>query len=121
MSGLKVPILSIVIGEGGSGGALALSHADRIWMLEDAYFSVVSPESCANILWKTTEKADAAAKALGLTAKRLYELGLVDKVCSSERVGDLLKEIAKELRNLKKIPAEDLVDKRYEKFRKVGY
>ena len=100
MSDLKTPILSVVIGEGGSGGALALSHADRIWIMEDAYFSVVSPESCAN---------------------RLYELGLVDKVCSSERVGDLLKEIAKELRNLKEIPAEDLVDKRYEKFRKVGY
>jgi acetyl-CoA carboxylase carboxyl transferase subunit alpha len=121
MSDLKTPILSIVIGEGGSGGALALSHADRIWIMEDAYFSVVSPESCANILWKTTEKADVAAKALGLTAKRLYELGLVDKVCSSEKMSDLLKEIAGEIRKLKDISVDELVDKRYEKFRKVGY
>lgn len=89
--------------------------------MEDAYFSVVSPESCANILWKTTEKADVAAKALGLTAKRLYELGLVDKVCSSEKMSDLLKEIAGEIRKLKDIPVDGLVDKRYEKFRKVGY
>ena len=121
MSDLKTPILSVVIGEGGSGGALALSHADRIWIMEDAYFSVVSPESCANILWKTTEKTDVAAKALGLTAKRLYELGLVDKVCSSEKMSDLLKEIAGEIRKLKDIPVDGLVDKRYEKFRKVGY
>ncbi|MBO5551248.1 MAG: acetyl-CoA carboxylase carboxyl transferase subunit alpha [Lachnospiraceae bacterium] len=121
MSDLKTPILSIVIGEGGSGGALALSHADRIWMLEDAYFSVVSPESCANILWKTTEKADAAAEALGLTAKKLYELDLIDRVIKSNDIEGLSKQIVHEFRELKKLPAPELVERRYERFRKVGY
>lgn len=121
MSDLKTPILSIVIGEGGSGGALALSHADRIWMLEDAYFSVVSPESCANILWKTTDKADVAAAALGLTASRLYELGLIDKVIKNADIGSLSKEIASEIKELKSLSSLELIEKRYEKFRRVGY
>ena len=121
MSDLKVPILSIVIGEGGSGGALALSHADMIWMLEDAYFSVVSPESCANILWKTQDKADVAAQALGLTAYKLHELGLIDKVVKSEDVPKLSKEIYAQLEELIEIPTETLVNQRYRKFRKVGY
>ncbi len=121
MSGLKVPILSIVIGEGGSGGALALSHADRIWMLEDAYFSVVSPESCANILWKTQDKADVAAEALGLTASKLYELGLIDKVIKNGDVPGLSDEIYAQINELLEIPTETLVTQRYMKFRKVGY
>jgi acetyl-CoA carboxylase carboxyl transferase subunit alpha len=121
MSGLKVPILSIVIGEGGSGGALALSHADRIWMLEDAYFSVVSPESCANILWKTQDKADVAAEALGLTASKLYELGLIDKVIKNGDVPGLSGEIYAQINELLEIPTDTLVTQRYMKFRKVGY
>ena len=121
MSDLMVPVLSIVIGEGGSGGALALSHADRIWMLEDAYFSVVSPESCANILWKTQEKADVAAKALGLTAAKLFDLGLIDKVVKSKEVPRLSDEIYAQLIELMEIPTETLVAQRYQKFRKVGY
>ena len=121
MSDLETPILSIVIGEGGSGGALALSHADRIWMLEDAYFSVVSPESCANILWKSTEKADVAAAALGLTADKLYKLGLIDKVVRSVDMEKLIGEIAGQLRELLVVPAGELVMQRYRKFRKVGY
>jgi acetyl-CoA carboxylase carboxyl transferase subunit alpha len=121
MSDLEVPILSIVIGEGGSGGALALSHADRIWMLEDAYFSVVSPENCANILWKTPEKADVAAKALGLTAKRLFDLGLIDRIIESKEVENLAEEISREITQLQKLPSEELVRQRYIKFRKVGY
>lgn len=121
MSDLAVPVLSIVIGEGGSGGALALSHADRIWMLEDAYFSVVSPESCANILWKTQEKADVAAKALGLTAAKLFDLGLIDKVVKSKEVPGLSDEIYAQLIELMEIPTETLVAQRYQKFRKVGY
>ena len=121
MSDLETPILSVVIGEGGSGGALALSHADRIWMLEDAYFSVVSPESCANILWKSTEKADVAAAALGLTADKLYKLGLIDKVVRSVDMQELTGEIAGQLRELLGVPIKELVAQRYRKFRKVGY
>ena len=74
MSALRTPILSVILGEGGSGGALALCHADRIWMIEDAYFSVVSPESCANILWKDTGRAGEAAEALALTAPKLKRM-----------------------------------------------
>ena len=121
MSDLKTPILSIVIGEGGSGGALALCHADRIWMMEDAYFSVVSPESCANILWKDTKRADEAANALALTANKLYKLGLIDKICPSGAVKELSRRIHDELKELLSIPTEDLVDARYRKFRKIGY
>lgn len=121
LSDLKTPILSIVIGEGGSGGALALSHSDRIWMMEDAYFSVVSPESCANILWKTVDRADEAADALSLSAKKLYKLGLIDKICRSNDLKKLTSDIKKELKDLTRKDKTDLVDDRYRKFRKVGY
>jgi acetyl-CoA carboxylase carboxyl transferase subunit alpha len=121
MSDLKTPILSIVIGEGGSGGALALSHSDRIWMMEDAYFSVVSPESCANILWKTTEKADIAAKALSLTPQKLMDLGLIDRIVKSSELGDLKDMIEDEFKKLLAMDTDRLTDERYEKFRKVGY
>jgi acetyl-CoA carboxylase carboxyl transferase subunit alpha len=121
MSALKVPILSIVIGEGGSGGALALSHADRIWMLNDAYFSVVSPENCANILWKDTGKAAEAAKALSLTAGKLFKAGLIDRVIDNVDMKALSDEIYTELKGLLQRNTEDLIDDRYRKFRKVGY
>lgn len=121
MSDLKTPILSIVIGEGGSGGALALCHSDRIWMLEDAYFSVVSPESCSNILWKTTEKADVAARALGLTAEKLYSLGIIDKICKAADMDEFTKEIADQLEVLRKKSTDLLVRERYKKFRSIGY
>jgi acetyl-CoA carboxylase carboxyl transferase subunit alpha len=80
MAGLKVPIVSVVIGEGGSGGALAIGVADRTLMLEYSIYSVISPEGCASILWKTAEKAETAAEALDLTADRLAKLGLIDEV-----------------------------------------
>ncbi len=121
MSDLKTPILSIVIGEGGSGGALALSHSDRIWMMEDAYFSVVSPESCANILWKTTEKADIAAQALSLTPDKLLDLGLIDRIVLKSEVKNLPAEIEEEFKRLLGLSGERLINERYEKFRKVGY
>ncbi|MBQ9588921.1 MAG: acetyl-CoA carboxylase carboxyl transferase subunit alpha [Butyrivibrio sp.] len=121
MSDLKTPILSIVIGEGGSGGALALSHSDRIWMMEDAYFSVVSPESCANILWKTTDRAYEAANALSLTAPKLYQLGIIDRICRQDSVVNLPEEIFAELEELRKKPVSMLVEERYMKFRKIGY
>ena len=80
MAGLKTPIVSVVIGEGGSGGALALGVADRVWMLENAVYSVISPEGCASILYKDASKADEAAAALGLTAQDLLRLGIIDAV-----------------------------------------
>ncbi|WP_029233357.1 carboxyltransferase subunit alpha [Butyrivibrio sp. VCB2006] len=121
MSDLKTPILSIVIGEGGSGGALALCHADEIWMMEDAYFSVVSPESCSNILWKTTDKADVAAKALGLSADKLYCLGIIDKICKGNDLEKFSEDIYRSVKKLEDIPIHELLDKRYNKFRNIGY
>ncbi len=80
MAILNVPIVTVVTGEGGSGGALAIGVCDRLLMLQYSTYSVISPESCASILWKSTDKKEAAAEALGLTAQRLYELGLIDEV-----------------------------------------
>ena len=80
MARLRTPIISVVIGEGGSGGALAIGVADRLIMLEYSVYSVISPEGCASILWKSAEKAEIAAEAMGITAPRLQELGLVDEV-----------------------------------------
>ena len=121
MADLKTPVLSVVLGEGGSGGALALSHSDRIWMMEDAYFSVVSPESCANILWKTTEKAREAAEVLCLTAAKLNNLGLIDRVCAADEIKKLGQDIRTELESLLRMPVNDLLEQRYRKFRSVGY
>jgi acetyl-CoA carboxylase carboxyl transferase subunit alpha len=80
MSSLRVPIVSVVIGEGGSGGALAIGVADRVFMLQYSIYSVISPEGCASILWKSAENAELAAEAMGITAARLRELNLVDDV-----------------------------------------
>ncbi|WP_026653101.1 carboxyltransferase subunit alpha [Butyrivibrio proteoclasticus] len=121
MSTLRTPVISIVIGEGGSGGALALSHSDRIWMLEDAYFSVVSPENCANILWKTIDRAADAAKSLGLTAKKLYELGLIDRILSGKNMSKLKESLVSEYEVLLAQSESDLLEARYRRFRKVGY
>lgn len=121
MSDLKTPVLSLVVGEGGSGGALALSHSDRIWMMEDAYFSVVSPESCANILWKDTERAGEAAEMLCLTAPKLQKLGLIDRVCPQGNLARLGEEIAEELAMLSGMSDEALVEARYRRFRRIGY
>lgn len=128
MSTLKTPVLSIVIGEGGSGGALALSHGDKIWMINGSYFSVVSPENCANILWKTTEKASEAAEALKLTAEELKKLNLIDKICdeiSDDNRKDYMKNlgnaIKKELENLMAKSTDKLLEERYKKFRIVGF
>ena len=121
MADLPTPILSLIIGEGGSGGALALCHSDCIWMMEDAYFSVVSPESCANILWKSTEKAAEAASALSLTAAKLRRAGLIDRVCANDERKSLATEIAAEFARLSEMPAAELLEARYRRFRKVGY
>ncbi len=121
MSDLKTPIISVVIGEGGSGGALALCHGDRIWMMEDAYFSVVSPESCANILWKDPGRAAEVAGALNLTADKLADLGLIDKVCRKNRLKELGTDLKEEFAKLSEMSIEQLTDERYRKFRNIGY
>ncbi len=126
MMTLKTPVVSVVTGEGGSGGALALSVADSIFMLENAVYSVISPEGCASILWKDSSKAPDAAEALKLTAKDLHKFGIVEMVISeenrtNEEICDELKlKLVKEIKRLNKLDIGDLLDDRYEKFRKIG-
>lgn len=126
MMTLKTPVVSVVTGEGGSGGALALSVADSIFMLENAVYSVISPEGCASILWKDSSKASDAAEALKLTAKDLHKFGIVETVISeenrtNEEICDELKlKLVKEIKRLNKLDIGDLLDDRYEKFRKIG-
>jgi len=131
MSALKVPIITIIIGQGGSGGALALAVADRILMLENAFFSVISPEGCASILFKDPSRAREAAEALKLTARDLYELNLIDEIIleplggahrdktgMAERIKERLVYHLKEL--LPKQP-EELVSSRVARYRRVGW
>ncbi len=130
MAGLRVPVVCVVIGEGGSGGALGIGIGDRILMLEHSYYSVISPEGCAAILWKTSEKAQQAAEALRLTSWDLLELGIVDDVIREprggahrlpEEMGERLSErLIAELDGLAGVPIDDLLDARYEKFRQMG-
>ena len=130
MAQLKTPIISTVIGEGGSGGALAVGVADHLMMLEYSIYSVISPEGCASILWKSAEKAPEAATTLGVTSTRLSELGLVDQVIKeplggahrdvsdmAERVKDA---IELKLRDLEALSNEDLIDKRQERLLSYG-
>jgi acetyl-CoA carboxylase carboxyl transferase subunit alpha len=130
MFGLRVPIVSIVIGEGGSGGALGIGIGDRVGVLEHAYYSVISPEGCAAILWKSGEKAPDAATALNLTSKDLLRLGLVDQVIP-EPLGGAHRDVAGTvermreqiltwLDELSRIPIDELIERRYAKFRGMG-
>lgn len=130
MSELKTPIITTVIGEGGSGGALAIAVADIVQMLEYSVYSVISPEGCASILWKTAEKANVAAEALGLTANRLKEIGLVDKIIAEPLGGAHrdLKAVAANVRKaigdsyqlVKEIPISRLLVSRQEKWLNFG-
>jgi acetyl-CoA carboxylase carboxyl transferase subunit alpha len=130
MMTLRTPIVAVVIGEGGSGGALGIGVADRVLMLENAYYSVISPEGCAAILWKHRKHAPEAAAALKLTAHDLLKLELIDEVIPEPLGGahqnhsavlDAVKEaIASQLDALMKVPSEKLLKARYEKFRRVG-
>ncbi len=128
---LKTPVISIVIGEGGSGGALALAVADEVWMLSNAYYSVVSPESCANILWKDTNKAAQAADALKLTATDLLEMSVIERIVEEPRqyqydiqndifYGNLKKDLLGKIQALESLDVEQLLENRYEKYRKIG-
>ena len=130
MSELKVPIICTVIGEGGSGGALAIGVGDRTLMLEYSTYSVISPEGCASILWKDAKKAKDAAEQLGITAKRLRELGLIDKIVREPTGGAhrnpvqmakrLKAVLINELDALEQQPIEDLLDRRYRRLRGYG-
>ena len=130
MSRLKVPIICIVIGEGGSGGALGIGVGDRLAMLEFAYYSVISPEGCAAILWRDGSQAADAAEALKLTSKDLYKLGLVDAVIpeplggahrnNHDTVYNVEKYIVKTLTCLKRTKIDNLLESRYKKLRSIG-
>ena len=130
MSELRVPIICTVIGEGGSGGALAIGVGDATFMLEYSTYSVITPEGCASILWKTADKAKDAAEQLGLTAKRLYGLGLVDKVVrepiggahrNPKQMATRLKAVLlNELDRLEAMPIDALLERRYKRLRAYG-
>ena len=131
MAGLKVPIVCFVIGEGGSGGALGIGVGDRIFVLENAYYSVISPEGCAAILWRERTKAPDAAKALKLTAPELLELGIIDGMIKEPLGGahrdpektaaEIKKAVMDSLKELRAITASELVEQRYEKYRSIGH
>jgi len=130
MSRLRVPIVATVIGEGGSGGALAIGVADRVNMMEFSTYSVISPEGCAAILWKDGSKADLAAKALKVDAGELLKMGIIDKVIKEPLGGahrepatafkSLKAALVSELAELTALDAESLVEARYRKFRNMG-
>lgn len=122
LSALTVPVVSILIGEGGSGGALALALADRIWILENAIYSVISPEGCASILWKDAKRVKDAAECLKLTAQDMQELGVVEQVISEEDISAAYAQVrsmlSEELPGLMSLPVKELLGARYERFRR---
>ncbi|HDI52104.1 acetyl-CoA carboxylase carboxyl transferase subunit alpha [candidate division KSB1 bacterium] len=131
MSHLPVPILIVVIGEGASGGALGIGVGDRILMMENTWYSVISPEGCAAILWRDSAKAEQAAEAMKVTATDLFEMGIADEIIKEpvggahrdyDRAAEIVKErILHHLHELMAMPEDVLVNKRIEKYRKIGY
>lgn len=123
---LRVPVISVLIGEGGSGGALALALADRVWMLENSVYSVISPEGCASILWKDPSKAETAANNLKLTAEDALKFGVTERVISEKELGkdefyrNLKAALSEELSALGRLDTEQLLEQRYNRFRKIG-
>jgi acetyl-CoA carboxylase carboxyl transferase subunit alpha len=130
MARLRVPVITAVIGEGGSGGALAIGVCDRLIMLQYSVYSVISPEGCASILWKSAEKKELAAEAMGITAERLMRLGLVDEVLKEplggahrdpQAMADSLKEaLVRHLGEISAWPEDELVERRYARLRAQG-
>ncbi len=130
MSRIKTPIVCIVTGEAGSGGALAIGVGDKIIMLQFSIYSVISPEGCASILWKDASKASEAARAMGITADRIFENELVDMVVPEplggahrdvdEMASRLKRLLTSELQALKKVPLDQLIELRYQKFMAMG-
>lgn len=129
MARLKVPVISIVIGEGSSGGALAIGVANKVFMLENAIYSILSPEGYSSILWKDPSRYKEAAEKMKLTAKDLYELNVIDKIIPEKneiseenfsKTSEILKkEISKEIKKLNKMTSEQIVEERYKKFRNI--
>ena len=130
MAALKTPSIAMIVGEGGSGGALGIGVCDRILMLENAYYSVISPEGAAAILWRDAAKAPEAAEALKITAQHLFQLGIIDEIIPEPLGGahqnlkataELMKPvIAKHISQLSQLSKDDLLKERYEKYRKLG-
>jgi acetyl-CoA carboxylase carboxyl transferase subunit alpha len=132
MSRLPTPIVVVIIGEGGSGGALGIGVGDRVSMLEHAYYSVISPEGCAGILWKvaTDETKPLAAQALKLTARDLFGLGVIDRIVpeplggahrDQRQMANFLKQyLLRDLKDLRDMPPDELLEQRYQKFRRMG-
>ena len=124
MSDLKVPIIAIIIGEGGSGGALALAVADKVWMLDNTIYSILSPEGFATILWKDGSRSEEAAELMKITSGELLNMGIVDKVIpergyfTSEIIEAIKTAIVDELAELSQLSTEDLLEARYQRFRK---
>lgn len=124
MSTLCVPIISILIGEGGSGGALALAVADRVWMMQNSVYSVISPEGCASILWKDSSKAETAAASLKLTAEDALTLNIIERILPEDNIGtqvfyeNIRALLCDEINKLSK--DADLLQKRYDRFRNIG-
>ena len=121
MSGLKVPVITFMIGEGGSGGALALAAADKVYMLENAVYSILSPEGFASIIYKDAKKAPQASEIMKLTAQELFTAGLVDGVIAEgdRCFSDIARMLEKELGILGRMKSKELVNSRYDKFRNI--
>ena len=121
LSSLRTPVISILVGEGGSGGALALALADQVWILENAVYSVISPEGCASILWKDAKRVKDAAECLRLTAQDMQELGVVEHVIPEDgfeaAFRDIKSRLAAELPELIATPVDELLHRRYQRFR----
>lgn len=130
MASLQVPIIAIVIGEGSSGGALALGVANKVFMLENAIYSILSPEGYSSILWKDSSRYKEAAEKMKLTAKDLYELKVIDKIIEEPSENEeenfisvtekLKKEIQSDIKEMRRMNEEKLVEDRYKKFRNMG-
>lgn len=126
MAGLRVPVLTVLIGEGGSGGALALAVADEVWMLENAIYSVISPEGCASILWKDASKSAEAAESLKLTANDAFGFGVIERVLPENGLGsedfytELSGQLAERLDFYASLAKTDLTTRRYNRFRALG-
>jgi acetyl-CoA carboxylase carboxyl transferase subunit alpha len=131
MMRLKVPVICVIIGEGASGGALGIGVGDRIFMLENSWYTVISPENCSSILWRSWEMKEKAAEELKLTSDYMHKFGLVDTVVPEplggahwnydEAASNLKNQLIATLQELKQIPAEDRVKQRIEKFSKMGF
>ncbi|MEI9956115.1 MAG: hypothetical protein WDM90_07395 [Ferruginibacter sp.] len=128
---LKVPVICVIIGEGASGGALGIGVGDKVFMLENTWYTVISPESCSSILWRTWDKKETAAEQLKLTGENMLSFGLVDGVIPEplggahwdyEEAAQKLKEyLIPVIKELKQIPAEERINQRIEKFGKMGF